>query len=29
MGGSPDGVGIPAFKETGQPEGCPARTTII
>ncbi|GKM13029.1 hypothetical protein NUBL21995_46150 [Klebsiella pneumoniae] len=23
------GVGIPAFKETGQPEGCPARTTII
>ncbi|WP_241481368.1 hypothetical protein [Rouxiella chamberiensis] len=22
------GVGIPAFKETGQPEGCPARATI-
>jgi len=22
------GVGIPATKETGQPEGCPARATI-
>jgi hypothetical protein len=23
------GVRIPALLETGQPEGCPARTTII
>ncbi len=23
------GVGIPASMGTGQPEGCPARTTII
>jgi hypothetical protein len=28
MGGSPDGGGIPASMETGQPEGCPARATI-
>ena len=29
MGGDPDGVGIPASMGTGQPEGCPARATII